>query len=386
MSLVQRFLMPDLGEGLTEGTVIEWLVSEGDTIELNQPLVVVETAKASVELPSPYSGTVRTLFVAQDQTVDVGTVLVDVADPNSPDDQEHPQTRETDTSSDDGSTMLVGSGPHLDFAVRRRRPRPAAAASPETIVAAAQPESSGYATSRIHADSLRRGTAARMVRAMREIPQAGTWTTVNVTPTLEFVQDANSRAAPESRMNILTVIAAAMTRALVEQPIMNSSWDSDTDDILLHSDVNLGIATASPRGMLVPNVKRTQTMSLPALGGAIRELVEKARRGECTPTDVTRGTATITNIGAKANVGAGVPMLNPPECVILAVGRVNRRPWVAAEQLIIADLLEISFSIDHRIVDGVQPATFLESIANYVGDPSTLVKAMEATPTSELES
>jgi pyruvate dehydrogenase E2 component (dihydrolipoamide acetyltransferase) len=137
--------------------------------------------------------------------------------------------------------------------------------------------------------------------------------------------------------------------------------------------------------MLVPNVKRTQTMSLPALGGAIRDLVEKARRGECTPADVTRGTATITNIGAKANVGPGVPMLNPPECVILAVGRVNRRPWVAAEQLIIADLLEISFSIDHRIVDGVQPATFLESIANYVGDPSTLVKAMQAVP-SELES
>ncbi|MDQ1749786.1 MAG: hypothetical protein QOE71_842 [Pseudonocardiales bacterium] len=385
MSLVQRFLMPDLGEGLTEGTVIEWLVSEGDTIELNQPLVVVETAKASVELPSPYSGTVRTLFVAQDQTVDVGTVLVDVVDPNSPDDQEHPQTRETDTSSDDGSTMLVGSGPHLDFAVRRRRPRPATAAPPEPIVAAAQPESSGYATSRIHADSLRRGTAARMVRAMREIPQAGTWTTVNVTPTLQFVQDANAEATPESRINILTVIAAAMTQALVEQPIMNSSWDSDTDDILLHSDVNLGIATASPRGMLVPNVKRTQTMSLPALGGAIRELVEKARRGECTPADVTRGTATITNIGAKANVGPGVPMLNPPECVILAVGRVNRRPWVVAEQLIIADLLEISFSIDHRIVDGVQPATFLESIANYVGDPSTLVKAMQAVP-SELES
>lgn len=385
MSLVQRFLMPDLGEGLTEGTVIEWLVSEGDTIELNQPLVVVETAKASVELPSPYSGTVRTLFVAQDQTVDVGTVLVDVVDPNSPDDQEHPQTRETDTSSDDGSTMLVGSGPHLDFAVRRRRPRPEPAAPPEPIVAAAQPESSGYATSRIHADSLRRGTAARMVRAMREIPQAGTWTTVNVTPTLQFVQDANAEATPESRINILTVIAAAMTQALVEQPIMNSSWDSDTDDILLHSDVNLGIATASPRGMLVPNVKRTQTMSLPALGGAIRELVEKARRGECTPADVTRGTATITNIGAKANVGPGVPMLNPPECVILAVGRVNRRPWVVAEQLIIADLLEISFSIDHRIVDGVQPATFLESIANYVGDPSTLVKAMQAVP-SELES
>jgi pyruvate dehydrogenase E2 component (dihydrolipoamide acetyltransferase) len=161
MSLVQRFLMPDLGEGLTEGTVIEWLVSEGDTIELNQPLVVVETAKASVELPSPYSGTVRTLFVAQDQTVDVGTVLVDVVDPNSPDDQEHPQTRETDTSSDDGSTMLVGSGPHLDFAVRRRRPQPTPAAPPEPIVAATLIRCGA---------ALRRGWSEPCVRSRRQAP------------------------------------------------------------------------------------------------------------------------------------------------------------------------------------------------------------------------
>jgi 2-oxoisovalerate dehydrogenase E2 component (dihydrolipoyl transacylase) len=185
------------------------------------------------------------------------------------------------------------------------------------------------------------------------------------------------------------VIAAAMTQALVEQPMLNSSWEQDTGDILLHADVNLGIATASPRGMLVPNIKRAQDLTLPELGVAIRDLADTARRGECTPDQLTRGTATITNIGAKANVGAGRPMLNPPECVILAVGRANRRPWVESDQLLVADVLELSFSIDHRIVDGVEPATFLESIANYVGDPHSLLAAMSAgriasTTTSEV--
>jgi 2-oxoisovalerate dehydrogenase E2 component (dihydrolipoyl transacylase) len=443
MASVQRFLMPDIGEGLTEGTVIEWLVTLGQEIALNAPLVVVETAKATVELPSPYAGTVQALLAQENESVPVGAPLVEIADRSAegtaPAAVGH-QTSAAATGSDNGqgqAEMLVGSGPHGDLAVRRRRQRapspqgapadsttttPAAPASPvrgatsnplvrrlagelgvdlngitgsgpagsvtrgDVLVAAdrrsAEPERAiappTDAAQRIHADPIRRRTAQRMVESYREIPHSGTWTTVNVTPALDFIASVNAGGDPAQRLNLNALIAAAIVRALVEQPILNSSWDAEHDDILIHPNVNLGVATASMRGLVVPNIKHAQRLSLAELSAAIRQLTENARQGRATPADLTGGTATFTNIGAKANVGPGRPIIKPPECVIVAAGRVNRRPWVVEDQLAIADLLELSISIDHRIIDGLEAATFLETIANYVGSPARLLYAMQS--------
>jgi len=170
----------------------------------------------------------------------------------------------------------------------------------------------------------------------------------------------------------LSLVAKAMIVALRENPSLNASWDEENQEIVTKHYVNLGIAAATPRGLVVPNIKEAQSLSLLELCRAITELTATARSGRAEPAQLTGGTVSITNVGV-FGVDAGTPILNPGESAILCLGSVTRRPWVHEDELAVRWVTTLSVSFDHRVVDGEQGSRFLSSVAAMLHDPASLL-------------
>jgi 2-oxoisovalerate dehydrogenase E2 component (dihydrolipoyl transacylase) len=456
MPTYSDFRLPDLGEGLTEGEILTWLVAEGDRVTLNQPLVEVETAKAAVEIPSPYAGVVRTLHHAAGETVDVGSPIITFdTDP----DGEIPTTQGDDlvprepgivgspapkAATEEKISVLVGSGPKVGKLTRRarkpaavldapveqvsERPEPArlsaaaVAANAQHVIsdsdtaevhvlakppvrklardlgvdlrrihgtgpngtvsrgdvesAASSPARSTTAVTasagdqRIPVKGVRKATAEAMVASAFTAPHVTEFVTVDVTPTMELV--ARLRELPDFagvKVSPLLVVARALLLAVRRHPMLNSSWDEAAQEIVVHGAVNLGIAAATPRGLIVPNVKGAEALALPDLARALEELTTTARSGKTTPADMQHGTITITNVGV-FGVDNGTPILNPGEAAILCFGAVRDMPWVHEGELAIRKVTQLSLSFDHRIVDGQLGSQFLADLAALLADPT----------------
>ena len=410
---VREFPLPDVGEGLTEAEIVGWRISVGDEIAVNQPIVDIETAKAVVELPSPFTGTVTALLVGAGAVVPVGTPILAV-------------------EVSDREPVLVGYGVGHEQGRRRRlrgaqAPQQEGAAAPQPGVVSepvssgkpmAKPPvralarelgvdlarippsgphgditrddvrraASGTASLPVHAPvaerpvrgervpvrSVQRQMAQAMVRSMATAPHVTEWVDVDVSATMALV--TRLRAEPEfadARVTPLTIAAAAVIHAIRRTPIVNSSWIDLPDgsaEIELYPFVNLGLAVASPRGLVVPNVRDAGSLSLSGLARAITELTERAREGQLTPADSVEGTITITNIGV-FGVDGGTPILNPGEAAILATGRIVERPWAVDGALAVRPVMQLSLAFDHRVVDGASGSAFLADVAAYLHQP-----------------
>jgi len=420
MPTVQTFLLPDLGEGLTDAELLTWLVKVGDTVTLNQIIAEVETAKASVELPSPYAGTVVALRAEEGTTVDVGSPFIDVAvageDPANAPEPSAPAAPAERTP------VLVGYGVAEDSSSRRRQRRPAAEtgitaapaplrplASPPVRFAAKQlgvdlteVDATGVrgevtrddlerhrtatpvATSpvavppdadeeRIPIKGVRKHTAAAMVRSAFTAPHVTEFVTVDVTPTLDLLdQLRETKHFTDVRLTPLTLVAKALLVALRTNPTLNSSWDEDAQEIVLKRSVNLGIAAATPRGLMVPNIKNAHTLGLRDLAIALSDLTTTAKEGKTGPADLADGTITITNVGV-FGIDAGTPILNPGEAAILCFGAIRRQPWEYQGEIALRSVTTLSLSFDHRLVDGEQGSKFLAAIGQILSDPLTLI-------------
>jgi pyruvate dehydrogenase E2 component (dihydrolipoamide acetyltransferase) len=160
--------------------------------------------------------------------------------------------------------------------------------------------------------------------------------------------------------------------ALRRHPQLNAHWDDEAQEIVQYHYVNLGFAAATPRGLLVPNVKDADAMDLAQLAEAVSHLVEAAREGRTSPTDLTGGTITITNIGV-FGVDAGTPILNPGEAAILAIGQVRRMPWEYHGEVALREVVTLSLSFDHRLVDGEQASRFLADVGAIMADPGMVL-------------
>jgi 2-oxoisovalerate dehydrogenase E2 component (dihydrolipoyl transacylase) len=423
----REFKLPDLGEGLTDGEVVRWLVAEGDTIVLNQPIVEVETAKAVVEIPSPYAGTVVKLHAAAGDTLDVGAPLlsVDTAGPATPAEASEPEAA--------AQATLVGPGEREQ--VRRRRvaahpgPRagaataagngPAPAAAPPAPVqrpratppvrryakdrgvdltalvgtgkdgritredvdgaldqdrpaAAATRPARDRGSERIPVRGTRRQIAAAMTASAFSIPHVTEFLTVDATRLMELRERLRVLpAAAELKLTPLAIVAKALCVAVRSYPLMNSSWEEEAGDILVKGWVNLGIATDTPTGLLVPNIKDADTLGILDLSRELQRLTGLARERKAAPADLTGGTITITNVGG-FGVETGTPIINKPECAIVATGLIAPRPWVVDGQLAVRQLMTTSVSFDHRIVDGAYAARFLAHLRDLLEDPALL--------------
>jgi 2-oxoisovalerate dehydrogenase E2 component (dihydrolipoyl transacylase) len=404
-----EFRLPDLGEGLTDAELVRWSVAVGDTVELDQVIAEVETAKALVELPSPFAGTVLALLAEPGTIVEVGAPLIRIGQPGAGDSPGADQP--------DRPATLVGYGPTAAPASRRRRaaPTPAAtdgerarpdakpsarrlahelgvdlnavqgtgfggAITPEDVraqdvsreTAPPQDETSPRET-RTPIRGVRRRTADAVTRSAFTAPHVTEFVTVDVTATMDLID--RLRASPAFAgldPTPLTLVAKVLLVALREHPSLNSSWDEEHQEIVTRHYVNLGIATATSRGLLVPSVKDAHLMSLLELTRAIHELVVTARAGRCTPADLSGGTITITNVGV-FGVDTGTPILSPGEAAILCLGAIAPRPWVVDGELAVRSVTTLGLSFDHRLVDGEQGSRFLADIAATLTDPLTLL-------------
>lgn len=401
---VREFPLPDVGEGLTEAEIVGWRISVGDEIAVNQPIVDIETAKAVVELPSPFTGRVTALLVAPGAVVPVGTPILAV----EVSDREpvlvgygvgHEQGRrrrlrgatapqqEVTPSVSSGKPMakppvralarelgvdlarIPPTGPHGDITrddVRR------AASGSATVPAPAPVVERPVRGERVPVRSVQRQMAQAMVRSMATAPHVTEWVDVDVSATMALVK--RLRADPEfadARVTPLTIAASAVIHAIRRTPIVNSSWIDLPDgsaEIELYPFVNLGLAVASPRGLVVPNVRDAASLSLSGLARAITEVTERAREGRLTPADSVEGTITITNIGV-FGVDGGTPILNPGEAAILATGRIVERPWAVDGALAVRPVMQLSLAFDHRVVDGASGSAFLADVAAYLHRP-----------------
>ncbi|MEX0426019.1 dihydrolipoamide acetyltransferase family protein [Nocardioides sp. DS6] len=224
-----------------------------------------------------------------------------------------------------------------------------------------------------------RGVRKMMGQAMVEsaftLPHVSIWKTVDVTATIALVERLKGhRDFRDRRVSPLLVVAKACLLALRRTPIVNSVWDDAAQEIVFKEYVNLGIAAATPRGLVVPNVKGADAMSLADLAGALGELVATARDGKTPPADLAGGTFTITNVGP-FGMEAGTPIINPGESAILCFGAIERRPWVvgtgADERIVPRDVCTLALSFDHRHIDGAAGSRFLADVADVLEDPAT---------------
>ena len=481
MSRIKEFKLPDLGEGLTEGEILTWLVAVGDEVKDGQPIVEVETAKAAVEVPSPFTGIVTKLYYDAGTTVDVGQPIIAVdTDPGAGPvgevdqvaDVAQDRARQAVQAEMSGATpvppssdvvegepieegkiggktssgrtaVLVGYG--IKDTVTTRRPRrgstaPAAVSAAGTVTAPAAsvasvatvsgpvkakppvrklakdlgvdltslagtgPQgsitrddvqaavdgvaSNGHAAGppvavrrpaggpreeRIPIKGVRKLTASAMVQSAFTAPHVTEFITVDVTEMMAM--RGRLTALPDfagQKVTPLLLVAKALLVAVRRNPMVNSSWDEAAQEIVLKHYVNLGIAAATPRGLIVPNIKDADQMSLPELAAALGSLTAVAREGKTAPADMQNGTITITNVGT-FGVDNGTPILNPGESAILCFGAVREMPWVHEGQIAIRQVTQLSLSFDHRIVDGQLGSQFLADIAAMLHDPAAFL-------------
>jgi 2-oxoisovalerate dehydrogenase E2 component (dihydrolipoyl transacylase) len=433
MSSVKEFTLPDLGEGLTESELVSWHVAVGDKVDLNQVVAEVETAKAIVQLPSPFAGIVAELYEPAGATVQVGAPLMsfeveDGAAPRernpvlvgygAPVESERRPTRRAraahaetaPTPAGTALTDVAASAPApvaaatVDTAiVERPRSTPPvrklardlgidltevtgtgddglitredvrAAASVASGAAAPDTAALGERESRTPIKGVRKLTAAAMVSSAFTAPHVTEFLTVDVTPTMDLIASLKTnRAFADYRINLLTVVAKALLVAVGRTPSVNTHWDEPNEQIVQYHYVNLGIAAATSRGLIVPNIKDADRLSLTELSTALAELTQAARAGTTTPAQLTGGTISITNVGV-FGIDAGTPILNPGEAVILALGAVRRMPWEYRGEVALRQVLTLSLSFDHRLVDGEQGSRFLADIGAILAEPGMIL-------------
>jgi pyruvate dehydrogenase E2 component (dihydrolipoamide acetyltransferase) len=447
----REFLLPDVGEGLTEAEIVTWKVAVGDSVTLNQPLVDIETAKATVELPSPYAGTVTALLAEPGDVVDVGTAIIsiEVAGADAPA-AAAPAAAEGAAAEPAARTaVLVGYGVAPDEGTPTRRHRRRAAAAPpspppppsapatpatpslaprstppvrklakslsvdlaslrgtgrEGLITRADVEQAaaggrtaapvrapagpsrfagielagwddGPVEERIPVRGVLRSMAESMVKSAFTAPQASAWLQVDVTRTMDLAASLRDRPSlAGARLSPLTIIALGVCHAARRSPGINSSFDEAAGEVIVRRRIALGIAAATERGLIVPNIKDADQLDLVGMAHALDALVATARAGTTTPADMLGTTLTITNVGPFGVDGA-VAILPPGTAAIVAVGQIAPRPWVVDGALAVRKVVELTVTFDHRMVDGALATTFLSDLGTFLEDPAPALLA-----------
>ncbi|CAM4249754.1 Dihydrolipoyllysine-residue acyltransferase component of branched-chain alpha-ketoacid dehydrogenase complex [Mycobacterium basiliense] len=381
---VKCFRVPDLGEGLEEVTVTSWNVAVGEDVELNQVLCSVETAKAEVEIPSPYAGRIVDLGGSEGDVIQVGAVLVriDTAPDLAP-----------ATNGETAAPTLVGYGADEEIDATRRPGRPLAAPPVRKLakelmvdLASLQRGDDGVVT---RADVLAaargggtgngvrqvRGVQAHMAEKMtlshREIPAAKISVEV-VCAQLLGLRDRIRLVAPEITPFVL--VMRLLIIALKNNPMLNSTWidSSGGPQVQMHPGVHLGFGVATKRGLLVPVITDADGKTTRELAGRTAELIAGARQGRLTPGELRGSTFTVSNFGA-LGVDDGVPVINYPEAAILGMGEIKPRPVVVGDEVVARPTMALACVFDHRVADGAQAARFMCDLRGLIEAPETAI-------------
>ncbi|HEU0180611.1 MAG TPA: dihydrolipoamide acetyltransferase family protein, partial [Agromyces mariniharenae] len=453
------FILPDLGEGLTEAEIVAWLVQPGDEVAIDQPVVELESAKSVVQLPTPFAGVVESLGGETGQVLHAGSVLMtlapvgapvadaaaaavdapapdaaaDAAPATAPVAAEPGVAVPTAAATEESGAVLIGYGTRATTATKRAATAPArfgrrqpagggsghvttgpasSGAAPTRLdpsrrspvvspivrrmarehgfdasqldgsgpdhlvmrrdvesfvreleaggsterepvvaestargVAAAASVAVGAGASiedrRVPLDRMGRAAAAHFARSRREIPEATVWMDVDATPLLDARRQLQE--ATGERFGVTALVARFVVAGLARHPLLNSSFDAATEEIVMHGGVNLGIAAQTPRGLLVPVVHGAERMNLRGLRDAIAARGEEASTGAFPPAALTGGTFTLNNYGV-FGVDGSTPIINHPEAAMLGVGRIFERPWVVDGQLAVRKVTQLGLT------------------------------------------
>lgn len=432
----RQFLLPDLGEGLTEAEIVGWLVAPGDTVAVDQPVVEVESAKSVVELPSPFAGVVESLHAAAGQTVQAGAPLLSIRDsvvgaasvPEAPEAVPGTALREpaTDGAASSGASgaVLIGYGlpergraaratPRGRFGARvDSEPRPDASATPSpsrrspvvSPLVRKLAKDHGFNAS----DLAGSGAGSLVLRsdvqshiaslAGASVGSAGD-IRIPITGVRKLVSEKMARSRREipeatiwldvdatalieakeylqrstgDRWSVNTLLARFAVAGLKRYPILNSSVDGAAGEIVQHSRINLGLAAQTPHGLMVPVVQDAGSLTTEALRSRIGELVDRAAAGSFPAEQLRGGTFTLNNYGG-FGVDGSAAIINHPEVAILGIGRIIDRPWVVDGQLAVRKVVVLSLVFDHRVCDGDVPSQFLGFVARCIENPVALL-------------
>ncbi len=360
--------MPQLGESVTEGTVLRWLVAPGATVALDDPIVEIETEKVTVEIPSPFEGTLTTVLVPEGETVPVGTPLAEFRAPGEPvtpasvsAPSDAPKRRHSPAVTrlaaehgiDPGGITGSGAGGRVT-----RQDVLAAVAARQDVAPAPAPPPTDDGDTVVSLSPTRRRIAQHMLESVRSAPHA--WLLVECDASALVARRAADRAAFRARegfdLSYLPYIAHAVCRALRDYPDLNATWSGEA--LVQRAAVNLGIAVDAPQGLVVPSVKNAGRLSVGELARAIAELAERARSRRLTLDDVRGGSFTLDNTGVFGTT-ATAPIINTPQVAILTTEAIIKRPVaVADDAIVVRPMMNLCLSFDHRAMDGSTAARF----------------------------
>ncbi|WP_318306289.1 dihydrolipoamide acetyltransferase family protein [Amycolatopsis solani] len=385
------FLLPDLGEGLTEAAILDWRVQVGDTVTVDQIVVEVETAKAAVEVPVPFAGVVSALHGTPGQLLPVGAPLLSVGGFAEPG---------VTTSAGSGNVLIgYGTAPTTRRKRARRPEAPAPKAKAPGVIspfvrklaadngidlakvtatgadgiirradveaALKKPAATGKGK-RIPLTGVRKAVADKLTTSRREIPEATVWVDVDASELVAARAALNAKT--DRPVSLLGLIARFAVAGLKKYPELNSRVEGD--EIVLLDEIHLGFAAQTDRGLVVPVVRDAGALSTRDLSAAIGDRARTARDGKPAPADLTGGTFTVNNYGI-FGVDGSAAIINHPEAAILGIGRIIDRPWVVDGALGVRKVCELTLAFDHRVCDGGTAGGFLRFVADCVESPVT---------------
>jgi pyruvate dehydrogenase E2 component (dihydrolipoamide acetyltransferase) len=417
--MVTEFRLPDLGEGITEGEVRKWLVKEGESVKRDQSLAELETDKAVVEMPSPAEGKILKIHHPEGGIVKVGEILVTIGAegeieeapvarkpsvsvvgelPEAPEVKapEAPTIKQIPTTEPKKAVpalpairrlaeelgvdlaSLKGTGPEgriTEYDVRNSK------VTPKETRPRIVPKFDVYGyVERRPIRGVRRTTAKRMVESLAKAAQVTAMDIIDVTE-LVALREREKVALKEAKgvhLTYMPFIIKAVVEALKETPIMNSSYDEDSEEVIIKKYYNIGYAVATEDGLLVPVVKGADQKSIVELAEEVERLTELSNSRKIDLGDLKGGTFTITNYGVFGGT-YGTPIINYPEVAILGTGKIADTPLVIGTEIKIRKTMHLSLSFDHRVMDGADAAKFLNSLKRYLEDPDLLLITMEGS-------
>lgn len=417
--MAYEFKLPDLGEGLTEGEIVKWLVKVGDSIEEGQTFVQVETDKAVIEIPSPKKGVILQILAKEGETVQVGQVILVIGEPGEkvepvaePKAVEKPASvgvvgeleeaveeveerasaeapkpavakvevlatpavRKRARELNVDLNRLKGSGPRgritkddVEKAVKEKEEAPAAA-----VKAARKYDMYGF-IERVPLRGMRKTIARAMAKSKSTAAHVTSIDEADITNLVNLREKQKERAAKKGiHLTYMPFLIKAVVAALEEHPYLNGTLDDEREEIILKKYSNIGVAVDTKDGLMVPVVKNAKEKSILALADELVKLSEKARERTIDLADLKGGTFTITNYGAVGGI-YGSPIINYPEVAILGVGKILEKPVVIEGKIEIRKVLPLSLSFDHRVIDGAEAARFMNTIIDHLEDPDLIL-------------
>lgn len=405
--MAYRVTMPQLGYDMTEGAVARWRKREGESVQRGEVIAEIETDKATVELEAFASGVVRKILLPEGRRVPVGTLIAVIAGPDEPIDDilkeagappapaappaevPAPAAAQPEAPPEEGRVkatpvarrlaeelgidlrQVKGTGPEgritredVEAFAARLRERPAAA-PPPPVEAPAVPEAVEEPLSR-----MRQTIARRMTESKQQAPHFYVTVEVDMTEAMRLREQLNAQLEEDARLSVNDLIIKAAAKALTKFPRLNSAFAGDR--LKIFKAVNIAMAVATPEGLLAPVIHDAAGKSIFQIARESRELARRAREGRLRADDQVGGTFTISNLGMY-NVESFSAIINPPNAAILATGSVQRRPVVRGDQVVVADIMNATISVDHRVTDGAEAAQFLGEFKRLLENPVSLL-------------